>query len=141
MDGLGVSHKAATPFAGEAARFARFYANGTHKIITSKECLVEDGRARAILNDVAYLARPVQHHAYQEDRGKGRSVMAWFAADMPPGRVLVLVVNGQHLPGAGFIAALRKGLPQADQHLLERRARSAPTQSWGESRLLRGSSL
>ncbi|MBF0909244.1 MAG: 23S rRNA (uracil-5-)-methyltransferase RumA, partial [Atopobium sp.] len=70
---LAYRHKAATPFAPGKDRTVRsgFYASGTHKIIASKECLVEDGRARAILNDVAYLAGQFNIHAYQEDRGKG----------------------------------------------------------------------
>ena len=70
---LAYRHKAATPFAPGKGRTVRsgFYASGTHKIIASKECLVEDGRARAILNDVAYLAGQFNIHAYQEDRGKG----------------------------------------------------------------------
>ncbi len=62
---------------------ARFLCKRNAQNCASKECLVEDGRARAILNDVAYLAGQFNIHAYQEDRGKGLA-MAWFAADMPP---------------------------------------------------------
>ena len=113
---LAYRHKAATPFAPGKGRTVRsgFYASGTHKIIASKECLVEDGRARAILNDVAYLAGQFNIHAYQEDRGKGALrhgvVRCGYATDDV---MLVLVVNGQHLPHEQeFIAALRKAHPE-----------------------------
>ena len=113
---LAYRHKAATPFAPGKGRTVRsgFYASGTHKIIASKECLVEDGRARAILNDVAYLAGQFNIHAYQEDRGKGALrhgvVRCGYATDDV---MLVLVVNGQHLPHEQeFVAALRKVHPE-----------------------------
>ena len=113
---LAYRHKAATPFAPGKGRTVRsgFYASGTHKIIASKECLVEDGRARAILNDVAYLASQFNIHAYQEDRGKGALrhgvVRCGYATDDV---MLVLVINGQHLPHEQeFIAALRKAHPE-----------------------------
>ena len=113
---LAYRHKAATPFAPGKGRTVRsgFYASGTHKIIASKECLVEDGRARAILNDVAYLAGQFNIHAYQEDRGKGALrhgvVRCGYATD---DIMLVLVINGQHLPHEQeFIAALRKAHPE-----------------------------
>ena len=113
---LAYRHKAATPFAPGKGRTVRsgFYASGTHKIIASKECLVEDVRARAILNDVAYLAGQFNIHAYQEDRGKGALrhgvVRCGYATDDV---MLVLVVNGQHLPHEQeFVAALRKAHPE-----------------------------
>ena len=113
---LAYRHKAATPFAPGKGRTVRsgFYASGTHKIIASKECLVEDGRARAILNDVAFLAGQFNIHAYQEDRGKGALrhgvVRCGYATNDV---MLVLVVNGQHLPHEQeFIAALRKAHPE-----------------------------
>lgn len=113
---LAYRHKAATPFAPGKGRTVRsgFYASGTHKIIASKECLVEDGRARAILNDVAYLTSQFNIHAYQEDRGKGALrhgvVRCGYATDDV---MLVLVINGQHLPHEQeFIAALRKAHPE-----------------------------
>lgn len=113
---LAYRHKAATPFAPGKGRTVRsgFYASGTHQIIASKECLVEDGRARGILNDVAYLAGQFNIHAYQEDRGKGALrhavVRCGYATDDV---MLVLVVNGQRLPHEQeFIAALRKAHPE-----------------------------
>ena len=144
MDGpLAYRHKAATPFAPGKGRTVRsgFYASGTHKIIASKECLVEDGRARAILNDVAYLAGQFNIHAYQEDRGKGALrhgvVRCGYATDDV---MLVLVVNGQHLPHEQeFVAALRKAHPELTSIFLNVNQKRTNAILGRETRLLWGS--
>ena len=140
---LAYRHKAATPFAPGKGRTVRsgFYASGTHKIIASKECLVEDGRARAILNDVAYLAGQFNIHAYQEDRGKGALrhgvVRCGYATDDV---MLVLVVNGQHLPHEQeFIAALRKAHPELTSIFLNVNQKRTNVILGRETRLLWGS--
>ena len=140
---LAYRHKAATPFAPGKSRAVRsgFYASGTHKIIASKECLVEDGRARAILNDVAYLAGQFNIHAYQEDRGKGALrhgvVRCGYATDDV---MLVLVVNGQHLPHEQeFIAALRKAHPELTSIFLNVNQKRTNAILGRETRLLWGS--
>ena len=140
---LAYRHKAATPFAPGKGRTVRsgFYASGTHKIIASKECLVEDGQARAILNDVAYLAGQFNIHAYQEDRGKGALrhgvVRCGYATDDV---MLVLVVNGQHLPREQeFIAALRKTHPELTSIFLNVNQKRTNAILGRETRLLWGS--
>ena len=140
---LAYRHKAATPFAPGKGRAVRsgFYASGTHKIIASKECLVEDGRARAILNDVAYLAGQFNIHAYQEDRGKGALrhavVRCGYATD---DIMLVLVVNGQHLPHEQeFVAALRKAHPELTSIFLNVNQKRTNAILGRETRLLWGS--
>ena len=140
---LAYRHKAATPFAPGKGRTVRsgFYASGTHKIIASKECLVEDGRARAILNDVAYLASQFNIHAYQEDRGKGALrhgvVRCGYATDDV---MLVLVVNGQHLPREQeFVAALRKAHPELTSIFLNVNQKRTNAILGRETRLLWGS--
>ena len=140
---LTYRHKAATPFAPGKGRTVRsgFYASGTHKIIASKECLVEDGRARAILNDVAYLAGQFNIHAYQEDRGKGALrhgvVRCGYATDDV---MLVLVINGQHLPHEQeFVAALRKAHPELTSIFLNVNQKRTNAILGRETRLLWGS--
>ena len=140
---LAYRHKAATPFAPGKGHTVRsgFYASGTHKIIASKECLVEDGRARAILNDVAYLAGQFNIHAYQEDRGKGALrhgvVRCGYATDDV---MLVLVVNGQRLPHEQeFIAALRKAHPELTSIFLNVNQKRTNAILGRETRLLWGS--
>ena len=140
---LAYRHKAATPFAPGKGLTVRsgFYASGTHKIIASKECLVEDDRARAILNDVAYLAGQFNIHAYQEDRGKGALrhgvVRCGYATNDV---MLVLVVNGQHLPHEQeFIAALRKAHPELTSIFLNVNQKRTNAILGRETRLLWGS--
>ena len=140
---LAYRHKAATPFAPGKGRTVRsgFYVSGTHKIIASKECLVEDGRARAILNDVAFLAGQFNIHAYQEDRGKGALrhgvVRCGYATNDV---MLVLVVNGQHLPHEQeFIAALRKAHPELTSIFLNVNQKRTNAILGRETRLLWGS--
>ena len=140
---LAYRHKAATPFAPGKGRTVRsgFYASGTHKIIASKECLVEDGRARTILNDVAYLAGQFNIHAYQEDRGKGALrhgvVRCGYATNDV---MLVLVVNGQHLPHEQeFIAALCKAHPELTSIFLNVNQKRTNAILGRETRLLWGS--
>lgn len=66
-------HKAATPFAHARGGRVRcgFYAAGTHRIVPCDECLVEDPRARRILNAVARTAERLHIPPYDEDRGVG----------------------------------------------------------------------
>ena len=66
-------HKAATPFAHARGWRVRcgFYAAGTHRIVPCDECLVEDPRARRILNAVARTAERLHIPPYDEDRGIG----------------------------------------------------------------------
>ena len=66
-------HKAATPFApGKGGRVrSGFYSAGTHRIVACGSCLVEDPRARGILEDVARVAQELGIRPYQEDRGRG----------------------------------------------------------------------
>ena len=66
-------HKAATPFAHARGGRVRcgFYAAGTHRIVPCDVCLVEDPRARTILNAVARVAERLHIPPYDEDRGTG----------------------------------------------------------------------
>ena len=70
---LHYRHKAATPFA-HAPRgrvLSGLYAAGTHRIVPCSDCLVEDRRARRILNAVAKVAERMHIPPYDEDRGTG----------------------------------------------------------------------
>ncbi|WP_346697260.1 23S rRNA (uracil(1939)-C(5))-methyltransferase RlmD [Thermophilibacter mediterraneus] len=72
-DPVRYRHKAATPFAhARGGRVASgFYAAGTHRIVPCEECLVEDPRARRVLNGVARVAERLHVPPYDEDRGVG----------------------------------------------------------------------
>lgn len=94
-------HKAATPFApGKGGRVrSGFYSAGTHRIVACGSCLVEDPRARGILEDVARVAQELGIRPYQEDRGRGTLRHAVVRCGYATDDVLLTVVaNGQRLP-------------------------------------------
>jgi 23S rRNA (uracil1939-C5)-methyltransferase len=70
---LAYRHKAATPYAhaGRGHIACGFYARGSHRIVRCNECLVEDPRARKILNAVGRAAESQHIPAYNEDKGTG----------------------------------------------------------------------
>ena len=108
--------KAATPFSpGKGGRIrSGFYAMGTHRIVACESCLVEDPRARRVLNAVA---RAAEHHhvsAYDEDRGKGvlRHAVVRFGYESDEA-LLVIVTNGPDLPHLeAFMTELREQCPE-----------------------------
>ena len=113
---LAYRHKAATPFApaGHGRIRCGFYAAGTHRIIPCEKCLVEDPRARKILNVVARVAERLHIPAYEEDRGIGvlrhAVVRCGYATDDV---LLTLVTNVPELRGPDrVVAALREECPE-----------------------------
>ena len=109
-------HKAATPFAH--ARGGRvlcgFYAAGTHRIVPCGSCLVEDERARRILNGVARVAERLHIPPYDEDRCVGvlrHAVVrcGWKTDDV----MLVLVTRVDELRGTErLVSELRAECPE-----------------------------
>ncbi|OFK22179.1 23S rRNA (uracil(1939)-C(5))-methyltransferase RlmD [Olsenella sp. HMSC062G07] len=104
--------KAAAPFApGPKGRIRTgFYEGGSHRIVWCERCLVEDERARAVLNDVARVAERLGIAAYDEDRGTGvlrhAVLRCGHATDET---LLTLVTNGERLPRARrFVRELLK---------------------------------
>lgn len=97
---LAYRHKAATPFAPAAKGRLRsgFYAAGTHRIVSCNTCLVEDPRARHILQEVARVATRLRIPAYNEDTGQGvlrHAIvrMGWKSKDV----LLTIVTNGREV--------------------------------------------
>ena len=109
-------HKAATPFAhGPRGRVrCGFYAAGTHRIVPCETCLVEDERARRILNSVARVAERLHIPPYDEDRGVGvlrHAVVrcGWKTEDV----LLVLVTRVDDLRDPGrLVSELRAACPE-----------------------------
>lgn len=109
-------HKAATPFAHARGGRVRcgFYAAGTHRIVPCDECLVEDPRARAILNAVARVAERLHIPPYDEDRGTGvlrHAVVrcGWKTDDV----LLTLVTRVEELRGVDrLVSELRGACPE-----------------------------
>ena len=113
---LRYRHKAATPFAhGPRGRVrCGFYAAGTHRIVPCETCLVEDERARRILNSVARAAERLHIPPYDEDRGVGvlrHAVVrcGWKTEDV----LLVLVTRVDELRDPGrLVSELRAACPE-----------------------------
>lgn len=109
-------HKAATPFAHARGGRVRcgFYAAGTHRIVPCDECLVEDPRARRILNAVARAAERLHIPPYDEDRGVGvlRHAIVrcgWKTDDV----MLVLVTRVDELRSVDrLVSELRAACPE-----------------------------
>ena len=109
-------YKAATPFAHAARGRVRsgFYAAGTHRIVSCKDCLVEDVRARRTLNAVARVAEKLHLPPYDEDRGIGvlrhAVVRCGYATEDV---LLTLVTRVDELRGADrLVAELRAAAPE-----------------------------
>lgn len=113
---LRYRHKAATPYAHAPKGRVRsgFYAAGTHRIVPCRDCLVEDERARRILNAVARVAERLHVPPYDEDRGVGvlrHAVVrcGWKTDDV----LLVLVTRTDTLRDARrFVRELRGICPE-----------------------------
>lgn len=113
---LAYRHKAATPFApGPRGRVrSGFYEKGSHRIVACPACLVEDPRARDVLNAVARAAERLRIPAYDEDRGTGclrhAVVRTAYATDDV---LLTIVTKGERLPHAKeLVRLIRKGRPE-----------------------------
>lgn len=109
-------HKAATPFAhaSHGRVLSGFYMAGTHRIVRCVDCLVEDERARQVLNAVARTAERLHIPPYDEDRGVGvlrhAVVRCGYATDDV---LLTIVTRVEELRGAGrLVAELRSAAPE-----------------------------
>jgi len=116
--------KAATPFTPGKGGHVRcgFYASGTHHIVPCEKCLVEDPRARRILNAVARVAEHLHVSAYDEDKGKGvlrnAVVRLGYASDDV---LLVIVTNGSELPPSRTLRIrASRAVPRAHERGAER---------------------
>lgn len=112
---LAYRHKAATPFApGPKGRIrSGFYEKGTHRIVACPSCLVEDARAREVLNAVAHAAERLHIPAYDEDRHTGclrHAVVRTGYATRDA--LLTLVTKDERLPHAKeLVNAIRDACP------------------------------
>ena len=77
------------------------YAAGTHRIIDTGECLIENAQAKQVIRTVRSLMLKFGIPPYDEDRGTGFMRHAVVRVGHTTGEVLVtLVTNGQQFPGA-----------------------------------------
>ncbi|MGN0038466.1 MAG: 23S rRNA (uracil(1939)-C(5))-methyltransferase RlmD [Coriobacteriales bacterium] len=108
--------KAMTPYQpGEKGTLRHgMYKAGTHQLVACPSCLVEDPRARPILESIAQLCRSFRIKAYREDEGKGLLRHAVVRCAAETGQVMVtLVVNSKEFPHKKeFVKALREAHPE-----------------------------
>lgn len=77
------------------------YAAGTHRIIDTSECLLENQQAKQVIRAVRSLMLKFDTPPYDEDRGTGFMRHAVVRVGHTSGEVLVtLVTNGREFPGA-----------------------------------------
>ena len=90
------------------------YEKRSHRIIERSDCIVEDERAKPILNTLAKLATSFKLSVYNEETGYGFLRYALLRIGKKTGEVLVcLVANGETLYGAkAFVRKLREAHPE-----------------------------
>lgn len=104
---------------GERRRLDRevltgMYAQGTHKIIPTDECLIENPLAHTVISAIAQLMGKYGVPPYNEDTGNGFMRHAVIRIGHESGEVLVtLVTNGHEFPAAkAFCKELVRMCPQ-----------------------------
>ncbi len=77
------------------------YAAGTHRIVDTRECLIENEQAKRVIQAVRSIMLKFGIEPYDEDRGVGFMRHAVVRVGHTSGEVLVtLVTNGRQFPGA-----------------------------------------
>ncbi len=77
------------------------YAAGTHRIIDTRDCLIENEQAKRVIQSVRSIMLKFGIEPYDEDRGCGFIRHAVVRVGHTSGEVLVtLVTNGRQFPGA-----------------------------------------
>ena len=102
------------------------YAEGSHKIIESDHCLLEDQECTAILSDIRDLAVQFKIRVYDERTKQGLLRRVLLRKGMATGEVMViLVLSSPVLPGKkGFIKKLLEKHPSVKTVLVNINTRS-----------------
>ena len=98
---LGGGKRPSRPASPQRDILCGMYAAGTHRIIDTGECLIENVQAKQVIRAVRSLMSKFGIPPYDEDRGTGFMRHAVVRVGHTTGEVLVtLVTNGQQFPGA-----------------------------------------
>ncbi len=113
---LHYRNKVITPFApGPKGRILTgMYAQGTHRLIPTDDCLIENQASQALLKTVRELMPMLRITPYQEDTAKGFLRHAQVRSGHNTYEImLTLVTNSKEFPGKKrFIETLRKRHPE-----------------------------
>lgn len=90
------------------------YQEGTHKVVPVTECLIEDRKSDAIINDIRGLLKSFRIQPYNEDTGYGLLRHVLVRRGFTTGQIMVVLVLGSPiLPSKNnFVKALRKLHPE-----------------------------
>lgn len=93
---------------------AGIYAEGTHKIVPVKDCLIEDREADAIMQDIVQISRKYKMKIYDEDTGEGLLRHVLIRTAHATGQIMVvLVLSSPVMPGKNnFVKLIRKKHPR-----------------------------
>lgn len=93
---------------------AGMYEEGTHNIISIKDCLIEDTQASAIIRTVAGLIKSFKIWVYNEDTGRGLMRHILIRKGMSTKQIMVVLVTaGVEFPHKNnFVAKLRELHPE-----------------------------
>ena len=80
---------------------AGMYREGTHRVISTDDCLIQNETANAIIRDFTKIADAMKLTAYHEDTGTGVLRHLYIRVSHADGSVLLVIVIGQKvLPGS-----------------------------------------
>ena len=80
---------------------AGMYQEGTHRVISTDQCLIQNETANAIIRDFTQIADDMKLTAYHEDTGTGILRHLYLRVSHADGTVLLVIVIGQKvLPGS-----------------------------------------
>lgn len=90
------------------------YQEGTHKVVPVTECLIEDRKSDAVINDIRGLLKSFRIQPYNEDTGYGLLRHVLVRRGFTTGQIMVVLVLGSPiLPSKNnFVKALRKLHPE-----------------------------
>ena len=90
------------------------YQEGTHKVVPVENCLIEDAKSDAIINDIRGLLKSFKIKTYDEDTGYGLLRHVLVRRGFTSGQIMVVLVLGSPiLPSKNnFVKALRKLHPE-----------------------------
>ena len=90
------------------------YAEGTHKVVPVKECLIEDEAADRLISDILELAASFRIKAFNEDTGVGLLRHVLVRTARATGEIMaVLVLTSPVMPGKkNFVRELRRIHPE-----------------------------
>jgi len=104
---------------------AGLYQEGTHRIIATDECLIQNETANAIIRDFTRIADDMKLTAYHEDTGTGILRHLYLRVSKSEGTVLLVIVIGQKvLPGSKKLLSRLLGMhPEIDTVIVNQNRR------------------